>query len=112
MITPEPSDLHRPSRDQPAIAPTGERMCYNVPSSSNPKRTYRVDLIAQGGFGECTCKDWATRRGPAIKAGEPPGTRATMCRHVILARRFFLNSLLAEMAAAESEHYHAQHHRP
>ncbi len=82
--------------------PEGSRMVYLCPSASNPTRSHRVDLLGMGGAGECSCKDWATRRGPAIKAGMPPGTRATLCRHVLAVRRHFLNGLLAEMSRQES----------
>lgn len=80
---------------------TNERMVYEVLSESRPGRTYRVDLLANGGAGQCSCKDWATRRWPAIKAGKQAGTRATLCRHGIKARRYFLNGLLARMAKEE-----------
>ncbi len=80
------------------------RMVWLCPSASNPGKSYRVDLLAMGGYGECQCVDWATRRGPAIKAGMPPGTRATLCRHGIATRRLFLNQLLAEMSRQESSH--------
>lgn len=91
------------SSTTPDIAPVpNERMVYAVRSVSNPGRhPYRVDLLANGGFGECSCVDWSTRRWPAIKEGAAMGLRSTMCRHVILARRLFLNGLLREMAAAE-----------
>ncbi len=81
----------------------GERMCYRVQSTNPKKIPYRVDLTAHAGASECACKDWITRRWPAIKAGEPIGTRRTMCRHVILARRYFLNGLLQAMAEEETQ---------
>jgi hypothetical protein len=71
---------------------------WNVPSDRNPARTYRVDLLSMGGAGECSCTDWATRRGPAIKAGMKPGTRETCCKHVVKVRAFFLQNLLTELA--------------
>lgn len=81
---------------------TNERMVYEVPSDSNPKRLpYRVDLLANGGAGQCDCKDWANRRWPNIKAGMMHGTRATLCRHGIKTRRYFLNKVLERMAAEE-----------
>lgn len=83
------------------IPSPGEHMVYLVPSASNSTRTYRVDLIANGGAGECACKDWATRRGPAVKDGQPHGTRETLCKHLIAARRHFLNGLLASLAKQE-----------
>lgn len=80
---------------------TNERMVYEVPSDTRAGRTYRVDLLANGGAGQCSCKDWATRRWPAIKEGRTAGCRATLCRHGIKARRHFLNGLLARMATEE-----------
>lgn len=86
----------------PAPKETNERMVYSVWSDSNSKAPpYRVDLLANGGAGECSCKDWRTRRWSAIKAGFPHGTRATLCRHGIKARRHFLNALLKRMAQEE-----------
>lgn len=79
-----------------------ERMVYHVLSSKPPHR-YRVDLLSLGGATECSCKDFATRRGPAIERGEPLGTRSTLCRHGIIARRFFLNGLLQQMARDEQQ---------
>ncbi len=84
------------------IPSEGERMVYLVASATHPGRTYRVDLLAENGASRCACRDWDTRRGPAITRGEPHGTRATLCRHGIIARRHFLNALLADMARAET----------
>jgi hypothetical protein len=86
----------------PEIVPSGERMIYLVRSDTNPARQHRVDLLDLSGYGSCSCKDWATRRGPAVKAGAAPGSRAVLCKHLIAARRFFLNQLLRTMALAES----------
>lgn len=92
------------SLDEYQIIETGERMCYKLQSVTKPQKpAYRVDLIANGGASECSCKDWSTRRGPAIKAGEPIGTRRTLCKHGILARRHFLNALLKELSKQERE---------
>lgn len=76
-------------------------MVFLVPSDTNSKTAYRVDLLAHNGAGECSCKDWSTRRGPNIKAGKPIGSRDCLCKHVIRARWFFLNDLLAAMAKSE-----------
>lgn len=92
-----------PSIHPEVSASEGERMVYLVPSRTNPKATpYRVDLLALGGYSQCHCVDWQTRRWPAIRDGAPAGTRATLCRHGVLARRHFLNQLLREMAAGET----------
>lgn len=83
------------------ISPTGERLRYNVKSDSVVGRVHLCDLLANGGLGECSCKDWATRRGPAGRAGGAPGTRAVLCRHLIKVRRHFLNEVLRELSAKE-----------
>jgi len=80
---------------------TDERMVYAVESDTPDNPPYRVDLLANGGKGGCSCRDWETRRSPAIKAGDPIGTPSTMCKHVVRARGYFLNGLLAMMAREE-----------
>jgi len=78
-------------------------MIYLVPSDRKKAVKYRVDLLANAGFGECSCTDWATRRNAGIKSGGEMGTTATACKHVLKARRFFLNGLLQHMARGETE---------
>ena len=73
----------------------GEVMRYHVESWSIPARPHTVDLLSWAGRGECSCKDWQTRRGPLIKAGERHGV---FCRHVIAARTHFLDGLLERMS--------------
>ena len=52
------------------VAPiTGEVGRYYVESWSSPQRPHCVDLLAYAGAGECSCKDWQTRRGPIVKPG-------------------------------------------
>ncbi len=87
--------------DGAAPKETTERMVYCVPSYTKTGRSYRVDLTANGGYSQCECTDWSTRRWPAIKAGRPMGTRATLCCHGLKARRHFLNGLLVAMAQSE-----------
>ncbi len=88
------------SEDLTVIPSEGEYMVYSV-LSSNGKKRYRCDLLYGEGAGRCECVDWDTRRGPNIAAGEPLGTRRTLCRHLILARRFFLQGLLQRLAQQE-----------
>lgn len=83
------------------VLETSERMVFSVSSESRQGVEYRVDLLAEGGYSRCSCTDWNTRRWPNIKAGQPMGTRGTLCKHGILARRFFLNQLLRRMAQEE-----------
>lgn len=84
------------------VKETSETMVFAVPSDSRKGTVYRGDLLAEGGFGRCSCTDWGTRRWPNIKPGAEPGTRQTMCKHVQRARRYFLNQLLARMAKSET----------
>lgn len=76
----------------------GEKMRFHVESWSRENRPHLVDLLAHAGLGECSCKDWQTRAWPRIRDGETNGTR---CRHITAARDYFLNALLARMAAHE-----------
>ena len=80
---------------------TAERMVYSVESDTG-SHPYRVDLLANGGIGQCSCRDWETRRSPAIRMGVAIGTPASMCKHVLRARNYFLDGLLTTMAASES----------
>lgn len=81
--------------------PSGDRLVYDVPSDRNPKVCYRADIVANGGYGWCSCTDFATRRQPAIDRKEPMGTRAVLCKHLIRARRMFLNDVLPMLAKQE-----------
>lgn len=76
----------------------GERMTFFVHSERNPRSGYRIDLLAHGGIGECSCKDWHTRRWPVIR----DGGEAT-CKHVDECRRVFLRDLLSHMAKGEAQ---------
>lgn len=82
---------------------TDERMVFNVHSRTNPAKTYRVDLLAHGGIGECACPNWRTQRWPIIRDGG-----RSLCIHVEAARRQFVNDLLERMAREElsTEHHH------
>lgn len=73
----------------------GEPMRFTVESWAKAREPHLVDLLAHGGLGECSCMDWQIRRWPAIRDG---GIVDTRCRHVIAARSYFLDGLLAEMA--------------
>lgn len=81
----------------------GERMVYIVRSDNakTPRKTYRVDLTANSGAGECACKDWGTRRLKAIRAGELTLTRKTTCKHFRKALAHFCRGLLRAMAESE-----------
>lgn len=73
----------------------GHTMIFDVESWTAPQKPHRVDLLAHGGIGECSCTDWSTRRWPAIRDKKTTGLH---CRHVTAARLYFLNKLLRHMA--------------
>lgn len=72
----------------------GELMRYYVSSESNRHMPRVVDLAEYQGNGCCLCPDFITRREPAIKKGAPLYSRATLCKHLIAARTYFLNETL------------------
>lgn len=76
----------------------GERLRYRVHSEARPQNVYLVDLLANGGQGECTCKDWSCRCWPIVREGGK-----ARCKHITAARAHFLDHLLATMAAIEGE---------
>ena len=71
---------------------------YRVESWSKPDSPHLVDLFSYGGRGECSCKDWQTRRGPMVKKACKVGDPQSLCRHVKACRSAFLNSILPDMA--------------
>lgn len=95
------------------VTPTGDRMVFEVESESTAGAAYRVDLLTHGGRGACHCKDWETRRWPAIKEGAKIGTPEATCKHGAAAREFIkdtfgitekiLNALLIWLAKLEEK---------
>lgn len=81
--------------------PTGDRFVYQVPSDKNPRICYRVDLTANNGAGVCQCKDFVTRRQPALDRGEPAWTQSSSCKHGRRAAWAFLQDVLPMLAAQE-----------
>lgn len=80
------------------VLETGDRLVFHVRSETRRGKVYKVDLLAHDGRSECICKDWQCRCWPIVKEG---GRAA--CKHVRAARDYFLDDLLAVMAARESE---------
>lgn len=81
---------------------------YHVKSESSPGVKHLVDLLANYGQGECSCVDWQTRCGPAQRlapmafisygsAGRPNPERHE-CKHVHVARSYFLREILISLA--------------
>jgi hypothetical protein len=80
---------------------TGDRYVFAVPSDKNPRVCYRVDLTANNGGGVCQCKDFVTRRQPALDRGEPILTQDTACKHIRRAGWAFLQAVLPMLAKEE-----------
>lgn len=74
----------------------GEPWCFRVESWSHAQRPHRVELMANAGFGECSCTNWGTKKWPVIRDGlaKVRGTKLTECRHVEAARIFKWNRLM------------------
>lgn len=76
----------------------GEALRYHVQSWSDPQHPHLVDLSEHGGNGECSCKDFATRRWPAIRDGATLFTDETSCRHIKAARWYWMKHSLEDAA--------------
>ena len=76
---------------------------YSTPTSANRRKwtrcprckeglleptNYIVDISLHDGVGECDCPWWRCRIGPKT-------VRATRCKHIVAAREFCLNEILA-----------------
>lgn len=78
------------------IEPTHDRGVFTAESESDIGKSFRVDLVANGGRGQCDCQHWQFRCSPMVTAGMVgPKTR---CKHIEAAR-----SKLAEMMGFEAE---------
>lgn len=82
------------------IQHTSDRMVYRVQSERTAAYFYRVDLLANHGGGWCSCFDFSARRQPFVDRGGDPWSREGSCKHIQLARDFFLKNLLEHMAKA------------
>ena len=87
----------------PAPRETVERYVYDVPSDTNPRQSYRVDLVANGGGGRCSCADFAARRQPELDLGAEILTRATTCKHTRKAFDHFARQMMRALAQSEAE---------
>lgn len=85
----------------PRITESNERMVYQAVSESNPSKVYRIDLLANGGAGRCSCTDFGTRRQPALDKGMQWHTRETECKHLREAIRLFNVALFRRMSNDE-----------
>lgn len=86
----------------------GEFGIMLVESWTNPDQPHRVDLLAHGGHGSCSCTDWSTRCRANQKASpgewvdygtaKNPDPKRTVCRHGTVARKYFLREVLMGLA--------------
>ena len=89
----------------------GEKWRYYVFSESEDNAEHIVDLSANNGNGECSCRDFETRRGPNFHRNgklivdyskDERGKvlpEATYCKHIALVRNHLLNSILPDMVS-------------
>lgn len=77
----------------------GEALRYRIESWTTPKTPHLVDLSENQGNGSCSCRDFITRKGPAIREGAQLFTRDTSCRHLVAARKHFTIQTLGDIAA-------------
>jgi hypothetical protein len=91
----------------------GERFRYWVRSRSRPEERHLVDLLANGGNGECACEHFTMTCKPnwrhlAHALGEdfrsiPFGTNATICWHIVEARSHAFWDILRSLSSMEGE---------
>lgn len=96
------------------VVEIGERMRFHVRSEAKPISTYLVDLLANDGCGECTCKWFLTTIGPAIREGRltMKGTFPTHPdKHIQAAREHVMKQVFTHMAAKETEPVSTVHKR-
>lgn len=91
---------HKPLEVEPIA---GERMVFWVHSETVPDRhKYRVDLLAWGGMGQCSCKSWRTRAWPKIRDKKlTPFEWPCGDKHVEAARQHVLLASLRDLAKKE-----------
>lgn len=80
----------------------GSRMCFRVESWSKPDQCHRVDLLARGGYSECSCANSQIAVWGFIKAGGSWYDPKASCRHTKAARKYFEHKLYTTMAKEET----------
>lgn len=56
-------------------------MRFYAHSETDPDATHIVDLMENGGHGECSCEDWMYRKNKARRKGETSYDK-NMCKHM------------------------------
>lgn len=80
---------------------------YNPPfeflvDSQKGTEVYKVDLLGDGGNGECSCPHYQYRLKQLIKAGQTPSS-ATRCKHIRRARNLAMTLIIKEVLADHAE---------
>ena len=85
----------------------GEKLVFDVESWSEPGIPQRVDLLAHTGRGQCSCKNWQTKRWPFIRDIHPEvpygHPESSICRHIEAARNYTLRRTLLTMIADDAK---------
>lgn len=80
----------------PRVIPiSGEPLRYEVESSEPGKENYLVDLAEFSFNGQCSCEHFDYRLRKILEDG---GKGILRCKHIILAREFFLETHLRWVA--------------
>lgn len=74
----------------------GEIAAFSVESDRKGHIPYRVDLACYGGNGRCDCPQYRIRMEPVVSRGENCGV-PIRCKHILRARRFFVDELIAKL---------------
>ncbi len=90
-----------PTSPQLKVRVTDERYVYSVQSEKNPKKWYRVDMVANGGAGQCECPNFRTVKQQAIDQGAAPCTTFSRCKHLKAVHEYFLPEILKTLASVE-----------
>lgn len=98
-----------PDDDFLASAPRSERritpkrfdspLRFTVPSSSRPGEVHLVDLGGLNANGVCSCEDFRLRKESLAKISGP--SDRARCRHILLTRSWFLDTVLVEMLSRQ-----------
>jgi|GEM_PF-2469450 len=91
----------------------GEILRYQVESWGRADLHHIVDLMEQGGNGECGCTDfrmqcttnWKENGGAWVLYGFPghPDPKRTQCRHIYCARMKFTNDTLKLLSKQQAQ---------
>lgn len=86
----------------PHVMATAETMIFSVASydPKHQKKRYRVDLVANGGTIQCSCKNWGIEVWPNIRAGKRILDReaGTLCKHGFDALQEYARDILPAIA--------------